>query len=103
GSQRGSYIMTIRLPEELERFISAKEQSGQFASEDAAVAEAVRLLRQRDQEHAAEKERIESLLIAGLDSGPSTPMTSQDSDEIEQERRHLIASRNARTSRSTAL
>jgi putative addiction module CopG family antidote len=91
--------MTIRLPEDLERFIHAKVQSGQFASEDAAIAEAVRLLRQRDQEHAVEKERVEYLLIAGLDSGPSTPMTSQDWDEIEREGRRLIAARKARPGR----
>ena len=83
--------MTIHLPEDLERFIHAKVRSGQFASEDAALAEAVRLLRQRDQEQDTEKKRVEALLVEGLDSGPSTPMTSRDWDEIEREGQRIIA------------
>jgi putative addiction module CopG family antidote len=91
--------MTIRLPEDLERFIHAKVQSGQFASEEAAIVEAVRILQQRDREHASEEERIEALLINGLESGPSTPMTSRDWDEIEREGQRLIAARKARKAR----
>jgi Arc/MetJ-type ribon-helix-helix transcriptional regulator len=37
--------MTINLPDELERFIRAEVRSGHFASEEAALAEAVQLLR----------------------------------------------------------
>ena len=44
--------MTIRLPEELERFVAAKVQSGRFSSSDEAIAEAVRLL----QRHEADEE-----------------------------------------------
>jgi putative addiction module CopG family antidote len=43
--------MTINLPDDLERFIQAEVHSGHFASEDDAVAEAVRLL-QRQHCHA---------------------------------------------------
>ena len=39
-------VMTINLPEELERFVRAEIQNGHFVSEDAAIAEALRLLRQ---------------------------------------------------------
>jgi putative addiction module CopG family antidote len=39
--------MTIHLPDDLERFIRAEVHSGHFASEDDAVAEAVRLLRRQ--------------------------------------------------------
>ena len=91
--------MTIRLPEDLERFIHAKVQSGHFASVEDAMAEAVRLLRQRDQLRAAEKKRVEALLIEGLESGPSTPMTTEDWDEIEREGQRLITARKARKAR----
>lgn len=40
--------MTIRLPEELERFVAATVQSGRFTSSDEAIAEAVRLLQQHE-------------------------------------------------------
>jgi Arc/MetJ-type ribon-helix-helix transcriptional regulator len=37
--------MTVNLPDDLERFIRAEVHSGHFASEETAIAEAVRLLR----------------------------------------------------------
>src|SRR5438094_510142 len=45
--QRGIRAMTIKLPEDLERFIRAEVQSGHFASEEDAIAEAVRLLKRQ--------------------------------------------------------
>ena len=36
--------MTVNLPEELEHFIKGEVRNGHFASEDTALAEAVRLL-----------------------------------------------------------
>ena len=39
--------MTINLPDDLERFIRAEVHRGHFASEDDAIAEAVRLLRRQ--------------------------------------------------------
>jgi putative addiction module CopG family antidote len=41
--------MTIHLPEDLERFVQGQVHNGRFASADEAIAEAVRLLRQRGQ------------------------------------------------------
>ncbi len=41
--------MTIHLPEDLDRFVQAKIQTGRFASEDAAIIEAVRLLQQSEE------------------------------------------------------
>jgi putative addiction module CopG family antidote len=45
--------MTIHLPEDLERYVQSEVQNGRFASEEAAVAEAVRLLRQLKQQTEA--------------------------------------------------
>lgn len=42
-----SIAMTINLPDELERFIQAEVRNGHFASEEEALAEAVRLLRRQ--------------------------------------------------------
>jgi Arc/MetJ-type ribon-helix-helix transcriptional regulator len=41
------YAMTISLPDDLERFIRSEVHRGHFASEDDAIAEAVRLLRRQ--------------------------------------------------------
>ncbi len=51
--------MKFHLPEDLERFVQAKVQSGRFASEDEAMTEAVRLLQQR--EEAKEARTLEGI------------------------------------------
>ena len=88
--------MTINLSGEREQFIHSLVHGGRYASEDEVIEEALRLLQERDVQRTVEKERIEALLIEGLDSGPSTPMTSQDWDEIEHEGQRLVAARKAR-------
>jgi antitoxin ParD1/3/4 len=91
--------MTLNLPEKWKPFIRSKMQSGRYRSEVEVLDEALCLLKQRDSEDTQEKLRIEAILIEGLDSGPSTPMTSHDWDEIEREGQHLIAARKARKAR----
>jgi putative addiction module CopG family antidote len=46
--------MTIRLPEDLQRFVKAKVQSGQFTSSDEVITEAVRLLQQQEEARTLE-------------------------------------------------
>jgi putative addiction module CopG family antidote len=45
--------MNMHLPADLEQFLKAKVQSGRFTSSDEAIAEAVRLLRQREEAEEA--------------------------------------------------
>jgi antitoxin ParD1/3/4 len=54
--------MTFHLPEDLERFVQTKVQSGRFASQDEAITEAVRLLR-------VQEEAEEARLLAGIQQG----------------------------------
>jgi Arc/MetJ-type ribon-helix-helix transcriptional regulator len=64
--------MTIHLPEDLERYVQAEVSLGHFASEEDAITQAVRLLRQRGQEPQAqarplsEDEWQQQLLQSGL-------------------------------------
>jgi Arc/MetJ-type ribon-helix-helix transcriptional regulator len=44
---RGVKVMTIHLPDDLERFLRAEVNRGHFASEEDAIAEAVRLLQRQ--------------------------------------------------------
>ena len=76
--------MDIQLPEHREKFVRSLVQGGRYASEVEVIAVALRLLEQRDRQSAFEQQRIESLLIEGLDSGPATTMTDCDWDEIER-------------------
>ncbi len=91
--------MNLSVPEKWEPFIRSKMQSGRYRSEEEVLEEALRLLKERDSEHAEEKARVEALLIEGLDSGPSTLMTSDEWDEIEREGQRIIATRTARKAR----
>jgi antitoxin ParD1/3/4 len=56
--------MNTQLPRDLEQFVQAKVQSGRFTSSDEAIAEAVRLLRQREE---AEEARVLEGIRQGLD------------------------------------
>ena len=68
--------MTIHLPEDLERYVQSQVESGHFASEDEAIAEAVRLLQQVKQrapprsmpltEKAFEQQMVQSGFLAEL-------------------------------------
>jgi putative addiction module CopG family antidote len=56
--------MHMNLPENLQRFVQAKVQIGRFASSDEALAEAVRLLQERED---AEDARALAGIRQGLD------------------------------------
>jgi putative addiction module CopG family antidote len=72
--------MTIRLPEDLQRFVQAKVQSGRFTSSDEAITEAVRLLRQREE---AEEARTLEAIRQGLEdvrAGRTQPLAEAFAD-----------------------
>ncbi|MDR3639559.1 MAG: hypothetical protein P4L84_37505 [Isosphaeraceae bacterium] len=81
--------MTIHLPEDLERFLRTALDCGRFTSEDEAIAEAVRLLRERDQSPASavarpvtEEEFRRHLLKIGLMSQvPEGGDGAEDADD----------------------
>jgi antitoxin ParD1/3/4 len=84
----------VSLPEPLKQFIDGLVAEGTFKDS----SEYLRSLVDRDRE-AREKARVEALLIEGLDSGPSTPMTPDDWEEIEREGRRIATARKARKAR----
>lgn len=73
-------MLAVHLPDDLERYLQGEIQGGRFASADQAIAEALRLLRQRDQGEQSPRapsspdEVNRQLLDAGLISRiPSRP------------------------------
>jgi putative addiction module CopG family antidote len=64
--------LTVHLPEDLERYLQSEVQSGQFASPDEAITEALRLLQQKKQEAQIQRKPLtpdelnRQLLEAGL-------------------------------------
>lgn len=85
--------MTIHLSESREQFVRSLVQGGRYASEEEVIEAALHLLEQHDRKQSRKTKRVETLLIEGLESGPSTPMTSEDWDDIEREGQRIIATR----------
>ena len=85
--------MTIHLSESREQFVRSLVQNGCYASEEEVIEAALKLLEQQDRNHSRKAKRVEALLIEGLESGPSTPMTPEDWDDIEREGQRIIAAR----------
>ncbi len=88
--------MTVHLPEDLERYVLSQVQSGYFASEDEAIAEAVRLLRQLKpapatsraralSEEELERQLVQSGFLGSVPSRPAGTATRRDFQPIAVE------------------
>jgi len=86
--------MNISLPDQLKEFVDGQVGSGRYSS----VSEYVRDLI-RDDEKRKAQEKLEALLMEGIQSGNPTEMRRQDWDDI---RREAVKQFEARKSRKTA-
>jgi antitoxin ParD1/3/4 len=69
--------VNISLPESMKAYIDEQVSTGGYGT----VSEFFRDLIRQDQKRKA-KESLETLLLEGLDSGTSTPMSAQDWEDI---------------------
>ncbi len=72
--------MNISLPEQLKEFVDEQIRSGRYSS----VSEYVRDLI-RDDEKRKAQEKLEALLLEGIQSSESTEMTRQDWADVRRE------------------
>lgn len=72
--------MNISLPDQLKDFVEDQVGSGRYSS----VSEYVRDLIRNDEKRKAQ-EKLEALLMEGIQSGEPTEMTRRDWDEIRKE------------------
>ena len=86
--------MNISLPEQLKEYVDGQVGSGRYSS----VSEYVRDLI-RDDEKRRAQEKLEALLLEGIQSGPPTGMTRRDWEDV---RREALKQFEARRSRKTA-
>ncbi|HEY6390731.1 MAG TPA: type II toxin-antitoxin system ParD family antitoxin [Bryobacteraceae bacterium] len=86
--------MNISLPDQLKEFVDNQVGSGRYSS----VSEYVRDLI-RDDEKRKAQEKLEALLMEGIQSSEPTEMTRQDWDDI---RREALKQFQARKSQKTA-
>ena len=78
--------MNISIPDEMKAFVEEQTAKKGFGT----VSEYMRDLIRGVQLRQAERQRVDALLLAGLESGPATPLTPEDWESIRQEiqRRH---------------
>lgn len=69
--------MNISLPESMRAFVEQKVSQGGYSTASEYVRELIR----EDQKRAAQQ-RLEALLLEGLDSGPAREMTDGDWEEL---------------------
>lgn len=69
--------MNISLPDQLKDFVDTQVGSGRYSSVSEYVRELI-----RDDEKRKAQDRIEALLLEGLQSGEATEMTPQDWTDI---------------------
>lgn len=72
--------MNIALPQAMKQFVQSQVERGGYSS----VSEYIRDLIRTDQKEKA-REALEAEILRGIDSGTSTPMTSEDWAEIRSE------------------
>jgi antitoxin ParD1/3/4 len=71
--------MNISLPEPMRAYVEQQVAQGGYST----ASEYIRQLVREDQKRAA-KQRLESLLMEGIESGPSREMTAADWDDLRQ-------------------
>jgi antitoxin ParD1/3/4 len=86
--------MNISLPESLKQFIDEHVAKGGYST----VSEYIRALVRDDQKRKAQ-ERLEALLLEGLESGEPTEMTKENWDEIRREAAARLKARSSASSR----
>ena len=85
--------MNISLPDPLRVFVEERVAEGGYSTISEYFRELVRL----DQKRKTE-EKLESLLMEGLDSGPAKPLTKADLDEVKRVVRQRMTERKKKTS-----
>jgi antitoxin ParD1/3/4 len=86
--------MNISLPDQLKEFVDEQVGSGRYSSVSEYVRELI-----RDDEKRKAQEKLEALLLEGIQSGEPTEMTREDWSDI---RREALKQLEARKSRKTA-
>lgn len=71
--------LTITVSESLKAFVEAEVAAGHYTTADELIGT---LLREAQKRKA--RERVDALLLEGLDSGESAPMTEQDWEDLRR-------------------
>lgn len=83
--------MNISLPDQLKEFVDDQVGSGRYSSVSEYVRELI-----RDDEKRKAHEKLETMLMEGIQSGEPTEMTRQDWADIRQEALKQFEARKSR-------
>ena len=72
--------MNISLPDEMKAFVEEQIKQGGYSTASEYLRDLI-----RDAQKRAAQDRLEELLLEGLDSGPATPMTKEDWQGLHRE------------------
>ena len=82
--------MKLDLPQQLAEVVTQKVEEGLYSSPQEVIAEALKLLDERDKKLAALRMDIQE----GLDSGPGRPFDEGVVDDIKKRGRERLSQRN---------
>jgi antitoxin ParD1/3/4 len=82
--------MNVSLPDEMKAFVEEQVQRGGYSTASEYLRELI-----RDAQKQAAKERLEKLLLEGLDSGPGVEVTPEFWAEARRELERRIQRRKA--------
>jgi antitoxin ParD1/3/4 len=82
--------MNISLPDQLKEFVDNQVVAGRYTSVSEYIGDLI-----RDDEKRKTQDRLEALLMEGVQSGEPTEMTRQDWDDIRREALQQFQTRKA--------
>lgn len=80
--------MNISLPPTLKEWVEDQVNRRGFGTASEYIRQVL-----RDEQERQVRQRIDTALIEGIDSGPSTAMTAKDWNDVRQEGRRRLAKR----------
>jgi len=83
--------LNISLPDPMRAYVEEQAQAGGYST----VSEYLRALIREDQKRKAQ-ERLEALLLEGLESGDASALTSKDWEEVRRQVRKRLGERRDR-------
>jgi antitoxin ParD1/3/4 len=83
--------LNVSLTSHPEQFVHETVTSGRYRSASEVVRTALRLLEERERERQAKLEWLRQEIQKGLTSGPATPMTAEDWEELKRPARDIEA------------
>ncbi len=79
--------VNVTLTEEMQEFLRDEVEAGQYANVEEYIQKLI-----QDEQRKKAKERLEALLMEGINSGPAEEMTDEDWRDIRERLRRKWAS-----------